>query len=410
MRRWVRLKCINIQTNSPLHSIPHSTRPMAKTDILNLPVAIIGAGIGGLASAHALGQLGIVAHVFKRLGAGIQMGPNATRVLQGFGLADHLKDSAFEPRTNLNRVWDTGDVSNEFPLLGHAMEKYGAPFYALHRGDLHAALNRLVPSSQIHLNKKLLSWQQENQNVMLTFEDGTRVCAQAVIGADGVHSLIRDTLLGPEEPRFTGKIAYRTTFPASRLAGVDIGQSRTKWWGEDRHIVIYFVTRQQDEIYFVTSQPEDASWTTKESWSAKGDLSALREAYAGFHPDVQAVLAACPEVHKWALYERDPLAKWCEGSVLLMGDACHPMTPYMAQGAAMALEDSVVLARIMAQADTKDWPQAFKLFEQCRKPRASMIQKASSANQWMQKKTNPDWVYGYNAWKVPLVPDLQDAT
>jgi len=294
--------------------------------------------------------------------------------------------------------------------LGHASEKYGTPFYALHRGDLHAALNRLVPESQIHLGKQLLSFEQESNHVLLQFEDGTRVRANAVIGADGVHSLIRDTLLGPEEPRFTGKIAYRTTYPSSRLKGVDIGQSRTKWWGVDRHIVIYYVTRQQDEIYFVTSQPEDASWTTKESWSSKGELGALRQAYAGFHSDVQAVLEACPEVYKWALYERDPLPKWCEGSVLLMGDACHPMTPYMAQGAAMALEDSVVLARVMAQASPNEWPQAFQLFEQIRKPRTSMIQRASSANQWMQKKTNPDWVYGYNAWEVPLVPDLQETT
>jgi len=389
---------------------------MANSDILNIPIAIIGAGIGGLASAHALGQQGIVAHVFeqapsfKRIGAGIQMGPNATCVLHGFGLAEHLKTSSFEPKTNLNRVWDTGEVSNEFPLLGHASEKYGTPFYALHRGDLHAALNRLVPESQIHLGKQLLSFEQESNHVLLQFEDGTRVRANAVIGADGVHSLIRDTLLGPEEPRFTGKIAYRTTYPSSRLKGVDIGQSRTKWWGVDRHIVIYYVTRQQDEIYFVTSQPEDASWTTKESWSSKGELGALRQAYAGFHSDVQAVLEACPEVYKWALYERDPLPKWCEGSVLLMGDACHPMTPYMAQGAAMALEDSVVLARVMAQASPNEWPQAFQLFEQIRKPRTSMIQRASSANQWMQKKTNPDWVYGYNAWEVPLVPDLQETT
>jgi 2-polyprenyl-6-methoxyphenol hydroxylase-like FAD-dependent oxidoreductase len=389
---------------------------MSNTEIIQIPIAIIGAGIGGLATAHALGQQGIVAHVFeqapgfKRIGAGIQMGPNATRVLHGFGLAEHLKQSSFEPKTNLNRVWDTGEVSNEFPLLGHASEKYGTPFYALHRGDLHAALCRLVPESQIHLGKKLISWEQESSHVLLKFEDGTLVRANAVIGADGVHSLIRDKLLGPEEPRFTGKIAYRTTYPSSRLKGVDIGQSRTKWWGVDRHIVIYYVTRQQDEIYFVTSQPEDASWTTKESWSAKGELSALRQAYAGFHPDVQAVLEACPEVYKWALYERDPLDKWCEGSVLLMGDACHPMTPYMAQGAAMALEDSVVLARVLAQAPSDEWPQAFKLFEQIRKPRTSMIQKASSANQWMQKKTNPDWVYGYNAWEVPLVPATEEFT
>ena len=122
---------------------------------------------------------------------------------------------------------------------------------------------------------------------------------------------------------------------------------RTKWWGPDRHVVIYFVTANCDELYFVTSQPEDAGWMTPESWSQKGDLRVLREAYAGFHPEVRAVMQACPEVHKWELMERDPLPRWCEGRVTLLGDACHPMTPYMAQGAASALEDAAMLSRCL---------------------------------------------------------------
>ena len=119
----------------------------------------------------------------------------------------------------------------------------------------------------------------------------------------------------------------------------------TKWWGPDRHIVIYFVTPRRDEVYFVTSVPEP-DWRT-ESWSAKGDLGQLRAAFEGFHPQVQAVLRACPEVYKWALYERDPLPRWGEGRVVLLGDACHPMTPYMAQGAATSIEDGAVLARCL---------------------------------------------------------------
>ena len=378
-------------------------------------IAIIGAGIGGLACARALSMMGITAQIFEqapkfaRIGAGIQMGPNATRVLEGLGLGEDLAQTSFEPRTNLNRVWDTGEVSNEYPLLGHVREKYGTPFYSLHRGDLHEALARSVNAEQIHLGKKLNKIEQHpaQDKVHLSFTDGSSLEVDAVIGADGVHSLVRETLLGPEAPRFTGRIAYRTTYPAKLLKGVDIGESRTKWWGPDRHIVIYYVTKQKDEIYFVTSQQEDANWTTPESWSAKGDLQTLREAYKGFHPDVQAVLAACPDVHKWALFERSPLPTWCEGRVLMMGDACHAMTPYMAQGAAMALEDSVVLARCLDAFKEDDLSKTFKLFEHIRKPRTSQIQLASSANQWMQKATNPDWVYGYNAWEVPLVPNSE---
>ncbi|WP_338617602.1 FAD-dependent monooxygenase [Pigmentiphaga sp. CHJ604] len=372
-----------------------------------LPVAIIGAGIGGLAAATALRAQGVEVQVyeqarqFARIGAGIQMTPNAMRVLDGLGLRPQLESIAFAPRSSLNRAHDTGAVTNEFPLAGAVLERYGMPFLAMHRGDLHAALAARVPAAHIALGKKLVHLDQGDGEIALRFEDGTQARARAVIGADGVHSLVRELLLGEEQPSFTGRVAYRTTFPASRLGSLDIGQSRTKWWGPDRHIVIYYVTRNQDEIYFVTSQPEDAGWLTPESWSAKGDLEVLRAAYADFHPDVRAVLAACPDVHKWAIFQRDPLPSWGRGNIVLMGDACHPMTPYMAQGAAMALEDSVVLARCVA-AHRTDLDAAFRLFEQVRKPRTSAVQAGSSANNWMRESTNPDWVYGYDAWNVSL--------
>ena len=371
-------------------------------------VAIIGAGIGGLAAAITLRRAGLDVQVyeqaqrFARVGAGIQMGPNAMKVLRGMGLEQHLRASSFAPRSSLNREWNTGAVTNEFPLADFVEERYGTPFLALHRGDLHEALAVQVPGDVVHTGKKLMTLDQDDDQVTLSFADGTEVKADAVIGADGVHSLIREKLLGAEQPRFTGRVAYRTTFPTSLLKGIDIGDSRTKWWGPDRHIVIYYVTRSRDEVYFVTSQPEDAAWLTPESWSAKGDLGMLREAYAGFHPDVRGVLDACPDVHKWAIFERDPLPGWGEGRVVLMGDACHPMTPYMAQGAAMALEDAVVLARCVEQTGTDAFPEAFKLFEATRKPRTSAVQAGSKANTWMHKQTNPDWVYGYDAWEVPL--------
>ena len=221
-----------------------------------------------------------------------------------------------------------------------------------------------------------------------------------MIGADGVHSRIRDYVAGSDQPRFVGRLAYRTTFPASRLRGHDIGAAYTKWWGPDRHIVIYFVTANRDEIYFTTSLPEKADWITKESWSAKGDLGEMCEAFARFHPDVRAVLEAAPEVHKWGIFERDPLPTWCKGRVALIGDACHPMTPYMAQGAAMALEDAVVLARCVAE--IADIEEAFRVYEATRKVRTSAVQQGSSANTFMRSETNPDWLYGYDAWTVPL--------
>ena len=207
---------------------------------------------------------------------------------------------------------------------------------------------------------------------------------------------------GKESPHFTGKVAYRTTFPAALLGDAQITAARTKWWGPDRHIVIYYVTRAQDEIYFVTSQPEDASWMTPESWSAKGSLDELRSAFAAFHPEVRAVLDACPDVYKWALLERDPLPTWRNGRVALLGDACHPMTPYMAQGAASALEDGVVLSRCLANVRSDGIDVALAKYEATRKPRTSEIQGTSSKNTWMRQSTDPSWVYGYDAWNEPL--------
>jgi salicylate hydroxylase/6-hydroxynicotinate 3-monooxygenase len=371
-------------------------------------IVVIGAGIGGLAAAAALRQVGIEveiyeqAETFARIGAGIQQSPNAMKVHRGLGIEARLRDVAFAPTTSLNRDAVTGAVTNEHPLGRAVEERYGAPYLTLHRGDLHAALADIVPADSVHRGKKLVRIAADGPRVALAFAGGSQVAADAVIGADGVHSLVREHVGITGRPHFTGRVAYRTTFPATRLAGVDIGLSRTKWWGADRHIVIYLVTAARDEVYFVTSQPERADWITQESWSAKGDVGELRAGFAGFHPDVRAVLAAAPEVHKWGIFERDPLPTWRRGRVVLLGDACHPMTPYMASGAAMALEDAVVLARCFEELAGESVERVFDAYEASRKPRASQVQAGSSANTWMRNATNPDWLYGYDAWTAPL--------
>ncbi len=367
-------------------------------------IAIIGAGIGGLAVAAALHQRGFEPQVFEqadrfaRVGAGLQQSPNAVKVHRGLGIEDRVRQVANRPATSLSRDGITGAITNNHPLGAAVEERYGAPYLTMHRGDLHEALLSAVPAECIHLGRKLAAIAAHGPRTGLTFADGTEIDADLVIGADGVHSLIREYVVGPDQARFTGRVAYRTTYPLALLRDVEMTTSRTKWWGSDRHIVIYLVT--PDEVYFTTSTPERADWITRESWSAKGDLGELRAGFSHFHPDVRAVLAAAPEVYKWGIFERDPLPTWRRGRAVLLGDACHPMTPYMASGAGMALEDAAVLARCLVEFGDAD--TALRIYEATRKPRTSVVQQGSSANNWMRNETNPDWLYGYDPWTAPL--------
>jgi len=369
-----------------------------------LSIAVVGAGMGGMAVAATLRQAGIDVQVyeqatgFARIGAGIQMMPNSMKVLRAIGIEERLRQVAFQPYSHLNRASDTGEVMRELPM---PESMFGAPYLCMHRADLHDALVSAVPSEILHLNKKLTGLNQSSGQVTLHFADGTRAHADAVVGADGVHSVVRDLIVGPDMPIHKGRIAYRAVFPSALMNGFDAGRSRTKWWGPDRHIVVYYTNPTRREIYFVTSVPEPAEWMTRESWSAKGDVHELRAAYEGFHPDVRAVLDACPDCHKWAILEREPLEHWSDGRVVLLGDACHPMTPYMAQGAATAIEDAAVLARCLKEVD--DIEAAFEVYEAHRKPRTSRIQAISSANTWMKGGDgDTSWLYGYDACNVPL--------
>jgi salicylate hydroxylase/6-hydroxynicotinate 3-monooxygenase len=371
-----------------------------------LSVAVVGAGMGGQAVAATLRRVGFGVQVyeqaprFARIGAGIQMMPNSMKVLRGIGIEDRLRSVAFAPCSHLNRDGYSGELTRELPM---PESLYNAPYLCMHRADLHDALASAVPSEIVHLGKKLVALDQGGGQITLRFEDGTTASADAVVGADGVHSIVRDIVVGPDEPIHKGRIAYRAVFPAKLMGSFDIGLSRTKWWGTDRHIVIYYTTKAKSEVYFVTSVPEPAEWLTRESWSAKGNVKDLRAAYEGFHQDVRNVLEACPDCHKWAILEREPLPRWSDGRVVLLGDAAHPMTPYMAQGAATSIEDAAILARCLEAVNGDDIEGAFKRYEAHRKPRTSVVQAISSANTWMKEGSgDTSWLYGYDAWNANL--------
>lgn len=383
------------------------TRPGAPS------IAVVGAGIGGLTLAACLLRIGVrvtiyeQAQGFSRVGAGIQMGPNAMRILARLGLRERLEPLAFSPPELANREWDSGELTFALPMQD-AEATYGAPYFLLHRGDLHEALATLVPDDMIRLDHKLDHIDQSADRVRMDFENGRTETADLVVAADGVHSPIRRALFSSEAATFTGRVAYRTVFPVELIAErrrPDL--SSTKWWGTDRHIVIYFVSGGR-EIYFTTSVP-DQGWTI-ESWSREGSVDELREAFQGFHPEVTAVLDACPSVHKWAIYDREPLPTWHIGRVALLGDACHPMTPYMAQGAATAMEDAVVLTRCLEHFGPDRADTALATYEAARKPRTSQIQAESRTNRWLYRSQDPHWVYDYDAWTAPLPRPEQEAT
>ncbi len=368
-------------------------------------IAVLGAGMGGLATAALLDRAGCAvtvyeqAKAFARVGAGIQMSPNALRVLRALDLEAHIRSVAFQPRTWRNRAWDTGEMQNELPLGAAAEQRHGAPYLLGHRADLHAALKSRVPDRAIVLDKRLIDLSQSAAGVTLTFADGSIAAADLVIATDGLHSRAREILFGAGEPRFTGNVAYRAVFPAARLDGLALDDN-CKWWGPDRHIVIYYVNPKKDELYFVTSVP-DPEWKL-DSWSAMGDLRELRAAFTGFHPDVIRVLEACPAVHKWAIADRDPMPRWSAGRVMLMGDAAHPMTPTMAQGVAQALEDAMVMARCLERFGFEDVGQAFRTFEAHRRARTAQIQVTSHRNVWMRGRTDGGWLYDYDAGTAAL--------
>ena len=245
-----------------------------------------------------------------------------------------------------------------------AEEKYGAPYLLAHRGDLHAALASAVPAELVKLDHRLTGIEQTaDGGVRLSFANGHTVEADAAIGADGVIRWSGRRCSARTSPTSPAASPIAPSIPARLLDGFDIGNC-TKWWGEDRHIVMYPVKPDRSEIYFVTSQPEPGF--RLESWSAKATSRSCARPSRASIPTVRRVLDACPRVHKRPLVDREPLERWVEGNVALLGDACHPMTPYMAQGAAMAIEDAAILSRCLDGVDRDGVAAALQRYETTR--------------------------------------------
>ncbi len=373
-----------------------------------LTIGINGGGIGGLAAAIALRQAGHDVQVYEqassynRIGADINLTPNAVRALDGLGVVPALKETAARPTHRISRTWDTGEETSRLEMAGTAEQKYGAPQLTIHRADLLDVLRRQLPEEVVHLGYRVEAIDVSGKRPKVRFTNGNEVTVDVLVGADGIHSLTRTALFGPEHPEFTGLVSYRAVVDRSRLDLPNL-DAFTKWWGPtpDMQIVTFPLNRGRETFVFATTAQPD--WR-EESWTMPGDVNELRAAYADFHPEARALLDACEQVTKSALYVRDPLPVWSVGRVTLLGDACHPMVPFMAQGACMAIEDAVVLGRALCDVDAGQVEAGLTRYEEARKERTGRVQIGSRGNEWLKQGGNADWVYAYDAWSAPLAP------
>ena len=348
-------------------------------------VLIAGGGVGGLTAALCLAVRDMHVEVFEQaeefaeIGAGIQLSPNCSRVLHYLGLEDGLREVAFLPEGTQFRHWRTGRVIAENPLGDAVVKRYGAPYYHIHRGDLlRLLLERITqfPNITLHTGARVGGVATEETSVLLN-AGGREVGGDVLIGADGIHSSVRGELWGEERPQFTGNVAWRAMVPAERLPAGRIRPMASVWWGPGKHFVHYFVRGGQ--YVNCVCVVEKTGWQT-ESWTEPGARGELAADFAGWHEDLQLLIqnANADSLFKWALFDRPPMDAWGQGCISLLGDACHPTLPFMAQGAAMAIEDAAVLAACL---DTEaDAASALKRYEGLRRARTAGIQRGSRRN------------------------------
>ena len=348
----------------------------------SLRVAIVGGGLGGLSAALHLLKAGHDVQVYEQsprigeIGAGIQISPNASRLLIRLGLKPALDRAGVRPLAIHQRRWDDGRTLQRAPLGSEVEAAFGAPYYHLHRGDLAELLGAAVPAERLHLSHRLVGLEPKSESVVARFENGASIEADLLVGADGIHSRVRHLTFGPEKPRFTGCVAWRGLVPAERINHLGIEVASHNWMGPDGHCVHYWVAAGR--LMNVVCVVEHGTWTS-ESWTDKGDVAEVLARYDGWHPIVRGLIKAFPETFIWALHDRLPLPRWSDGRVTLLGDACHPMLPMMAQGAAQSIEDGATLAALL-MVMPGDVPGALAHYEALRKPRATRLQEASAAN------------------------------
>ena len=349
-----------------------------------MKILIVGAGIGGLVSALCLNKKGYEVEIYEQsevlseLGAGVQLSPNATRVLDYLELTDNLKPHIFEPRSFQFLNYKTEKIISKRDLGSKIQDDFGFPNFDVHRADLQKVLLNKVEEKgiKIYSNMKVIDVGNEENKAYIKINE-QKIKADIVIGADGIHSVVREKLFEKKESSFTGNVAWRMLIPVDSLPRDLILPDTTVWLGPKKHFVSYHVSGGKN-LNCVCLVEQDG-WTN-ESWSERGNIEDLREVYNGWNQTIETLLKiANPNtLYRWALHDRPPMKQWSKGRIILLGDAAHPMLPFLAQGAAMAIEDGAVLADCISS--YKDNEKSLKYFEQIRKPRTSFVQLAARRN------------------------------
>lgn len=392
-------------------------------------VLIAGAGIGGIAAALALLARGhdvtVVeqARELRELGAGVQLGPNGTRVLIALGLGPALEAVVCPAAGKEIRLWSTGQTWKLFDLGETAVARYGAPYWMVHRGDLHRILLDALLARRpdaLRLGTAASDYDQDRHGVRVTLENGDRLRADILVGADGVHSAIRRRMVGEGSARFTGLMAWRGLVPMEFLPAHQRRLVGANWNGPGGHVVTYPLRR--GELLNFVGVTERSDWRA-ESWNDPGTTAECAADFPGWHDDIQRIIRAIDTPYKWALLGREPLDCLVDGRVALLGDAAHPMLPFMAQGANMAIEDGTILARCV---DAEPDPvAALRRYDAARGARTARALRGSLDNagrfhnpalaeadgaaayvdrEWQPEKVAAryDWAYEYDALAVPL--------
>ena len=364
-------------------------------------IAVIGAGIGGLAAAGALRERGFEVDVYERagelgeVGAGLQLGPNAVKVLRALGIEERLLPLACEPTNIVSVAADDAHLRFREPLKAVIAAQFGAQ----------------VPAARIHLDAQCTGAASIGGAAVASFADGRQIEADLVVGADGINSAVRESLFGAQAARYTQQMAWRCIVPIhcvpTRIGpgqSVAIGRDEyVGWIGPDGHVICYPI--RGGELYNIFAGHVSEQWV-EESWVVPSGLDELLAGFRGWNDALLDMLAHVEHCYKWGIRDRDPLARWVSGRVALLGDAAHPMMPTLAQGAAITLEDAYALARQLARHD--DPVAGLAAYEAERRPRASKVQ-LQAREQFENNRKTPappplsrDWIFAHDATRETI--------